>query len=111
MRNDEDGPSGGDLLHVLLNRALALVIERAGRFIEYEDSRIRDQGSRDGYALTLPARKSGAALPGDGVVALRQIGDEIMRTGQLRRRDHPRHRHRRICERDIVTNTTIEEHV
>ena len=41
--------------HVLLDDALALVVERAGRLVEDQDARIGDQRAGDGDALALPA--------------------------------------------------------
>jgi hypothetical protein len=56
-----------DLLHVLLNDPLALVIER-------------DQGASDGNPLLLATGKARAALLDDGIVSLRQLEDELMRS-------------------------------
>ena len=81
--------------HVVLDDALALVVERAGRLVEDQDARVGDQRARDGDALALAARQARAALADDGVVALGQLEDEFVRAGELRRRDHPLHRHRR----------------
>jgi hypothetical protein len=43
MGDDQHGAALRDLAHVLLDDALALVVERAGRFIEDEDARIGDE--------------------------------------------------------------------
>src|SRR4029078_13280405 len=40
VRNDKDRSSFGDLLHVLLDDALALIIERAGRLVEDQNARV-----------------------------------------------------------------------
>src|SRR5689334_1044305 len=45
MGDDEDGTSGRDPLHVLLDGALALVIEGAGRLVENENTGIADQST------------------------------------------------------------------
>ena len=71
--DDHDGPAVRDLAHVLLDDALALVVERAGRLVEDQDARIADQGAGDGDALALPARQAAAALADHGVVAFRQV--------------------------------------
>jgi hypothetical protein len=55
VRNNENRAPFCDFLHVLLDNALALVIERAGRFIENQDTRIGDERTRDGDALALTA--------------------------------------------------------
>jgi len=67
VRDIEDGPVLSDLAHVLLNDALALVIERAGRLIEDQDAWIGDERPRDRDPLALPARETAAALADDGV--------------------------------------------
>ena len=94
-----------------LDDALALVVERAGRLVEDQDARIGDQRAGDGDALALAARKAAAALADHGVVALRQLEDEVMRAGELRRLDHPLHRHAGIGERDVVADRAVEQHV
>ena len=80
-------------LHVLLDDALALVVERAGRLVEDQDARIGDQRAGNGDALALAARKRRAALADDGVVAFGQFEDEVVRAGERRRGDDPLHRH------------------
>ena len=59
MGNDENSPPFADLCHVLLDDPLALIIERAGRFVEDQDARIGDQRAGDRDALALAARKAG----------------------------------------------------
>ena len=44
---------------------------------------IGDQRAGDGDALALAARQAAAALADDGVVAFRQLEDEVVRAGQL----------------------------
>ena len=73
-------------LHVLLDGALAFVVERAGRLVEDQDARVGDQRARDRDALALPARQAAAAFADDGVVALGQLQDEVVRAGERRRR-------------------------
>ncbi len=48
--------------HVLLDDALALVVERAGRLVEDQDARIGDQGAGDGDALALAARQGASRV-------------------------------------------------
>ena len=83
MRDDEHRSAVGDLRHVLLDDALALVVERARRLVENQDARIGDQGAGDGDALALPAGQAAAALADDRVVAFGQFEDEVMRAGEL----------------------------
>src|SRR3569832_272542 len=44
VSNNEDGPPRGELLHVLLDRPFAFVIQSAGRLVEDQDARIAHQG-------------------------------------------------------------------
>src|SRR6516164_1657720 len=55
MRDDEHGPAGCDLLHVLLNGPLAFIVECARRFVEEEDPRVGDEGAGYRDALSLAA--------------------------------------------------------
>ena len=57
MRDDEHGSLLGDLRHVLLNDAFALIIEGARRLVEDQNARIGDEGAGNGDALTLAAGK------------------------------------------------------
>ena len=50
-------------LHVLLDDALALIIERAGRLVEDQDARIDDQRAGDRDALALPAGEAAPRSP------------------------------------------------
>ena len=81
MGYDENRAPSGDALHIVLNDALALIIQRAGRFVKDQNSRIGDQSARDRNTLTLPARETCPALPDNCVVAFRQLQYEIMRAG------------------------------
>ena len=58
-----------------------------------------------------PPDSVAAALADHGVVALRQLEDELVRAGELRGRDHALHRQRRIGERDVVADRAVEQHV
>ena len=48
--------------------------------------RVLQEGAGDGDALALAAGQARAGLADQGVVALRQLGDEVVRRGGLRRR-------------------------
>ena len=69
MRDDEHRSALRDLRHVLLNDALALVVERACRLVENQDARIGNQRAGDGDALPLAAGQAAAALTDDRVIA------------------------------------------
>src|SRR5262245_6973125 len=57
MGDDDHGPAACDALHVLLNDALALIVERTRRLVKNQNPWVHDQRTRDGYALPLPAGK------------------------------------------------------
>ena len=57
MSDDEDGTAFGNCTHIVLNDAFAFVIQRAGRFVENQNTRIGNQGACNRNALTLPAGK------------------------------------------------------
>src|SRR5262245_10517202 len=109
--DDQHGAARRDLLHVLLDDALALVVERAGRLVEDQDARIGGQRAGDRDALALATRQAGAALAHLGVVALGQFQDEVVGAGELGGGDHALHRHGRIGERDVVAHRAVEQHV
>src|SRR6266849_7032551 len=58
--DDEHGSALADPPHVVLDDALALVIECARRLIEDQNSRIHDQRTSDGNPLPLPAGEAAA---------------------------------------------------
>src|SRR5215831_3261091 len=70
MRNDEDRAALGNPRHVLLDDALAFIVECARRLVEDQDARLSNESARDGEALALAARQAGAALAHDGVVTI-----------------------------------------
>src|SRR6516162_3936959 len=76
VRDDENRPPLGDLLHVLLNDTLALIVEGARRLIEDQNARIGDERAGNRDALALAAREGRAALAYDRVVAFGQLEDE-----------------------------------
>ncbi len=59
-------------------------VDRCGRVVEDEDARVDREGPRDRDPLPLPARERDAALADDGVVALRQPLDELVRLREPR---------------------------
>ena len=58
--------------------ALGLDVERAGRLVEDEHRRVAQDRAGDRDALLLAAGEAEAALADDGVVALRQRGDQLV---------------------------------
>ena len=109
--DDDHRASAHDRAHVLLDDPLALVVERRGRLVEDQNARIGGQRAGDGDALALAARQVRAALLDHRVVALRQLGDELVGAGEPRRLHHQRPRHRRIAERDVLVDRAVEQDV
>ncbi len=58
VRNDEHGPSSGNLAHVALNDVFALIVERAGCLVEDKNSGIGDERAGNGDTLALPPKGS-----------------------------------------------------
>src|SRR6266567_5037991 len=55
MSDDEYSPAGGNPFHVLLDGALAFVIERAGSLVEDKDAGVGNECASDRDTLALPA--------------------------------------------------------
>src|SRR5476651_537842 len=53
VRDDNHRAPGADLSHVVLDDAFRFEVERAGRFIEYQNSGIGQQSPGNGEALAL----------------------------------------------------------
>src|SRR5687767_2415355 len=111
VRDDEHGAALADVAHVALDRLLGFEVEGAGRLIEDQDARVGDQSARDRDALALAARERAAALADHGIVAFRQLQNEVVRAGELGGRDHVVERHAGIRERDVLAHRPIEQHV
>src|SRR5205085_11857530 len=56
-------------------------VQRGGRLIEDEDGRVADHGAGNRHALALAPREGLTALADDGLVALGQAHDELVRVG------------------------------
>src|SRR4051794_27069405 len=76
--DDERRPALAERLEAVLDHRLALAVEARGRLVEDEDARVREDRSRDGNPLALPARKLDAALADDRLVALLEAFDEFV---------------------------------
>src|SRR5258706_10507852 len=64
----------------LLDHLLALAIQAGSSFVEDQDARIGQNGTRDGDALPLSARKFYAALTDDSVITLWMLFRELIHT-------------------------------
>src|SRR5882672_945377 len=111
MRDHEHCATFTNQPHVVLDHALGFIIERAGRLVEDQDARIREQGSRDRDALALAARKIRAVLFDDGLVPERQLEDKFVRAGELRRFNDDFDRRTGIGERDVLAHRAAEDDV
>ena len=73
VRDDQYRSPLADSLHVVLDDALGLVVERARRLVENQDARVADQRPGDGDALALVAGESRTVFADERVVAFRQF--------------------------------------
>ena len=82
--SDDDGcAADSDLFERALDEGLGLVVDRGGGLVEDQDGRVFENGARNGDALALSAGELLSALADDGVVAVRQGHDEVVRFGDL----------------------------
>ena len=81
----------------LLDLVLRLGVDGAGGLVEDQDARVVQDRPRDRDALALAARERVPALADHGVVAVRQLADEVVRVRRPRRRDRPRRASRRAA--------------
>jgi hypothetical protein len=88
MRDHDAGASRHDALQRILDQRFGFAVERAGGFVEHQDARVFQDDARQGNALFLAAAQAIAALAHDGVVALRQVHDELVDVGGARRGFH-----------------------
>jgi hypothetical protein len=69
-----------------LDQILRLGVDRGGRPVEHQDVRVLEDDAGDGDALALAARQLHAPLADLGVVAVREVRDELVglrRAGRL----------------------------
>src|SRR5258708_19918169 len=62
VRDDEYGTPLGDALHIILNDALALIVQRTGGLVKDQNAGIGHQGPADRDSLPLPPSKPAAPL-------------------------------------------------
>src|SRR5690349_22167230 len=73
MGDDEDRPAVRNTLHVVLDNALAFIVEGAGRLVEDQDARVSYQRTSDRNALALATREAGTTFSHDGVIRLGKL--------------------------------------
>ena len=111
MRYNDYGSPSGDARHILLDDALAFIVEGACRLIENQNAGVGHERARDGDALALAARKGRAALADDRIVAFGKLQNEVVGAGELRGADDCVHGGRGVGERDIIAHRAVEEDV
>ena len=79
MGDHDGGAVLAEMVDRLLHGFFGFRIERSSRFIEQDDRRVLDQRAGDRNALALAAGELQAVLADRRVVALREIGDEVVR--------------------------------
>jgi hypothetical protein len=85
VRDDEGGAALPQPAEAVADERLALAVQARCRLVEDQDARVRDDGAGDGDALPLAAGQLDAALADDGVVAVLEAVDELVRVGDARR--------------------------
>ncbi|MNY39797.1 hypothetical protein D3C86_1745000 [compost metagenome] len=108
--DDDHAAAPANGLHVLLDDLLGLVVQGAGGFVEDEDAWIAHQRPGDGDALTLAAGQRSAVFTDDGVVAFRQLKDELMGTGHSCGIEHRLEGSARVAQRNIFADAAVEQH-
>jgi hypothetical protein len=91
------------------DHALRPRVDRGRGLVEDEDRRVLDERARHRHALALAARQARASLAQDGVVALGQPRDEVVRVGGLRRRDDLVHRRVELAVANVVGDRAREQ--
>src|SRR5439155_11565979 len=84
VRDDESSSAKHQVGERLLHEHLGLRIQFGGGFVQNENGRILQNRARNGDALPLAAAQARAAFANHGVIALRQLDDEIVRQRGLR---------------------------
>src|SRR4030095_1075129 len=111
MGNEEHRTSPTHVGKVALNNGFGLVVKSTGGFVEDEDTRVADQGTRNRQALTLATREGTAVLAHQGIVAFGQLQDEIVRPSEFGSLDNALHGHPRLRQRNVVTHGTTKQKI
>ena len=107
-----DGDDGAALPHFLqgiLNIALCLAVERAGCFVQQQDRRVFQQGSRNAHALLFTARQLEPAFADLSGIAFGHFQNKFMDFGGLRRSFDLFTRGIRAAVGDVVIDGIIEQ--
>src|SRR5665213_607793 len=88
VRDDQNGEVGAQRIDGAHQRALRLVVERAGGFVENDDTGAFVESARDANALALPARQADAAFADHRIVLGRPAFDQVRELRLPRRLTH-----------------------
>ena len=109
MREDQRRAPLHEPIERLLDHRLALRVHRRERFVQDQDGRISQERPRDGDALALAAREPHPALAHDGLIALGQARDELLRIGGARGRRQLGRRRVGLAHAQVVLHGAVEE--
>ncbi len=109
--DDDHRAALADVRHVALHDGLAFIVQRARGLVEDEDARVGEERAGDRDALALAARQARTLLADDGVVALRQLADEVVRPRQARRVHHGLDGRGRVRDGDVLAHAAVEQQV
>ncbi len=105
---------GGAVFHQQLKRflygALGGGIEGRGSLVEQQDGGVFQNGAGDGDTLPLAAGELDAIGADDGVIALRQLGDEFMCVGLFGSGDDFLFRRMQAAIGDVGAHGVVEQH-
>ena len=78
MGDHDRGAAGEQAAHGSFDPRLGVQVDVGGGLVEDQDPRVGDQRAREREQLALAGRQLGAALADLGVIAARQLGDELV---------------------------------
>ena len=102
MRDHDDRLAFRQRFHRLLQTVFVLGIDIRRRLVEDDDRRVLQDGTRNGNALALTARKARATVSDHSIVALGQRLDEVVAACFACSGDNFLVRCRRLAEADVV---------
>ena len=91
MGNDDAGAALQHFCQCGLYLAFGEAVDIGGGLVEHQDFGVGDNGAGEADQLALADREIAAALAEHGIVALRQVDDEIMGADRLGGFQHPIH--------------------
>lgn len=109
VRDGDEGLAAGQLGERLLDEVLVLRVDAGSGLVQNDDGRVLQDSPCNGDALLLAAGQGAAALAHHGVVAVRQLHDEVVAAGFLCRRDHLVLRGVRSAEQDVGADGVMEQ--